>query len=224
MTSIRTAIGIRSLSRWSVLPAVLCIAAVVGTVSPSFAAWAPFVTRNVPATLIARRAVTLAAGYTYEIKTVAGSGVDPVTHVLDGTNFEVAWSDDGFPYPSRDSLVSYTPASTGTYYVVVRSFSTFTSGTGNIQLRSKPPGGSFSSWSTIATGAFFGGNVVAVADALREYWTVQVQPVAGGTSDTILYTMDIGLHITKYDDDSAWVSGEILRPERRTRVMAHEGA
>jgi hypothetical protein len=123
-------------------------------------------------------------------------------HLLDSTNMEVAQNDDYSP-PDRNAQLTYSPSTSGTFVVVVRSYSEYSSGLGNIDWRSRTKGaGYWPGWTNLVSSIHFGGVVVSVAENQREYWTVAVQPAAGGTPDTVLYTMDFSRMITRFDDDS----------------------
>lgn len=189
-------------NRTTFLGLTFCAALATFSLASPTEAHAQRVVRDVFASRIARLLVYMEAGREYQIRTTnLAWGVDPVLHLLDATNMEIAQNDDYAP-PDRNSLITWSPPSSGTRIVVIRGFSEYSSGLGDVEWRSRPTGGTWSSWSLYTTGAHFGGNVVAVEPAQREWWTVMVQPAAGGTSDTVLYTMDIGTAITNFDDDS----------------------
>jgi hypothetical protein len=185
----------------------------------SWRAEAALVQRNVRTSHIYRTSVYLTAGYDYEIQTSdLDNGGDTVMHLLDSTNQSVTggYSDDYAP-PARWSQINFTAATTGTYFVVVRSYSTGTEGYGKVQWHNKwHYSSTWSAWSYLSGSELFGGNVVAVDPNHAEYWTVMVQailcgaypPPCGGTNDTVLYAMGSGGGIVGYDDDGGvgWMS------------------
>ncbi len=71
--------------------------------------------------------VTLQAGQVYDITMTGGSLGDPLLRLYDAFQRQVAFNDDFGG--SFDSQITYTPASTGTYYISAEAYDTFYTGT-----------------------------------------------------------------------------------------------
>ncbi len=135
-------------------------------------------------------------------------GVDPVMHLLDETNMELAQNDDAAP-PDYNSMIEYTPSTTGLYYIVVRSFTQYSMGSGGIRWMWRSTGGVWGFvWTVLEPEDHFGGHIVPIEPAKSEYRSVMRQTPAGGCPDTLMYTMDFSQQITNYDDDGGigWMS------------------
>ncbi len=99
------------------------------------------VARNVWASQVFRKAVWLDPAYEYQFRTTeCDNGVDPVMHIINASNVELAQNDDAVP-GDYDSQITFRPPVAGTYYVVVRAFS-LSAGYGKVQWRQRVyPGG-----------------------------------------------------------------------------------
>ncbi len=165
---------------------------------------AQWVQPNIATTTIARYWLYMQTGREYELETVLIGSADPVMHLLDGNNFEVAQNDDYAP-PNRNSRIFYTPPVTGYYVVVVRSYSTLSTGNGAINWTYRTlPSGPWQAWNVLTSATHYGGAIVPIQPGQREYRTRMARPttgVAAATPDTVLYTMDYNGRITKFDDD-----------------------
>ncbi|NPD21274.1 M10 family metallopeptidase, partial [Alterinioella nitratireducens] len=79
-------------------------------------------------------AITLSAGETYEIDLFGTGGAgelgDPYLRLYDACGTQVAFNDDGGP--GFDSQLTFTPATTGTYYISARAYAD--NGTGTYQV------------------------------------------------------------------------------------------
>lgn len=144
--------------------------------------------RDVQVTRIARVWVSFDAAREYQFRTSnLASGVDPFMHLLDAANVELAQNDDT---EGLNPLITFSPTANGSGWVVVRSYSPYSAGNGQIDTRSRLKGAStWPTWNALTTD-HFGGAIVGLTENQQEYWTVAVQPAAGGCPDTMLYAMN----------------------------------
>ncbi len=143
------------------------------------------------ATYVYRASFYLQAGqaYMFETKNLSPGG-DTVMHLWSTTDSaQVAWNDD---FEGLASRIIYTPASgkTGTYLLVVRSYSTGSRGSCEIWFQSQ-----FYATTTFAGWQLEGGK------ELRD--THETVLLDGGATDTFLYLLDgSGAQLLRMDDDS----------------------
>lgn len=133
------------------------------------------------------------------VRAVATLGIDPVLHILNTDNVQVAGNDDISP-PDRTAQVTVGP---GSYYVIVRAYSDFSRGT--VSLERSTNGGA--TWVAINSAASAGGSLLPIAPAYTatDYMNVGMQTVTGAMFDSVLYTVTAGSQggtIKAYDDDS----------------------
>jgi len=161
------------------------------------------IARDVWTSSISRTGVSLSSSYEYQFITAEkAAGVDPYMYLLDVYDRQVAKDDDAGG--DWNSLITYRPPSSGTYYVVVRGFSTASSGTGKVLRRARDtcPTCTWGPWVDITGATHFGGSFGAIETDQSEYWTVNVQSALNGTNDTVLYPMSALANIQGYNDDS----------------------
>lgn len=75
----------------------------------------------------------------------------------------------------------------------------------------------YGSWGDFSAREHFGGSIGWIEPNQAEYWTVNVQTVLGGTNDTVLYPMSLGMEIQGFDDDSG-----VGRMSRWTRASGKD--
>jgi hypothetical protein len=139
---------------------------------------------------------TLDAGTTYTIETANITG-DTVIHLLqsnpsgdaDHKWIQVAANDDFIGFASR---VVFTPTTTGTYRVLVRSYSTTTTGVADVRING----------TTVLTQNPFGSNVLTWARDPGERVRVTSTRRSWGGVDPMLFLMGAGSTIVEMNDDS----------------------
>ena len=139
------------------------------------------------------------------------AGADTVVHLWDpSTQTEVAYNDD---WNGLSSLITYNNpnAFTKTYMVLVRSYSTFTTGTANLVVNTSGNNQSF-------TNIPVGGSMFFVS-ASNYTESVLIRsgsgPAAGAVSDTVLYGFDSASHMVAFDDDGGVGYASALLPDTR---------
>ncbi len=152
-------------------------------------------------------AVTLTAGqrYVFTTQAIAGSQTDSFLTLRDAASAALTSDDDGGD--SRYSLIAYTPAATGTYYLDVGTFSDLSTGSFRLLAVALPTVGadnvlgSTGTTGTLALGGIVGGNIETVGD--RDWYRITLVAgesyvfrtgaiVANGTVDTTLTVRDVG--------------------------------
>lgn len=79
-------------------------------------------------------AIDLVAGTTYSIGLIGDTLEDPYLTLFDNNGFFLTANDDGFSFPIRDSLITFTADYTGTHYIEADDFDTETGQTGTYEL------------------------------------------------------------------------------------------
>jgi len=182
-----------------------------------FGANTPQVTNITNSSRLYRMGINLTAGTSYVFRTYGVTSVDTVLYLLNSSNSQVAYNDDCgancvSPQTSLNSTMSFTPTTTGYYYVVMRNYysetlgvvanlKVFTNGTPGSMMTDLPLGGirtSIQPWD-----AYYQSTPIVAWRKLYYYYFNRDKEAAGGASanDTVMYLMSNN-SITNYDDDS----------------------
>lgn len=173
--------------------------------SPSAAAADPWVNRDVDATRVYVRRLWLDAGQRYHFRTESWG--DPVLHLWrEYTRAEVAYNDDA--PGSLNPWISYTVpvGASGWYWVVGRSYATARGDDGDVKwcIGSDAACTNGAVYTMLDSGVGLRGFHIEVAHNVASYQTAMVNPLAGGTYDTVLLGVDdvAAGHLMAWDDDS----------------------
>jgi len=152
--------------------------------------------------------VTLTGGGTYQLRETGNTLSDPYLYLHNSAGTVVASNDD-ITALNLNSLITYTPSTTGIFYLDARGYSSLT-GTYSVSVFSDDYAASTSTTGTVAVGGSAGGNIEVSGD--HDWFSVNL--VAGhsyhlgetgsGLSDPYLYLHNsAGTVVASNDDISA---------------------
>jgi len=171
--------------------------------------------------------ITLQAGTTYQLQATAagtkGSLYDPVLYLRDSSGTQLAYNDDASS-SSLNSLITYTPTSTGTYYLDVASYASGYSGSYSLSATASAPADDYTATSattgSVTVGSSSTGRIERGSDhdwfkvTLQAGTTYQLQATTTGSSgslaDPVLYLRNSAGTQLAYNDDASTSTANAL--------------